>query len=154
MTEPQPFHDGLLALLGTAVGASVFAVGFASVRHHGALRDARRHARDVQRAEQGGQPINLEVERAHLEQLSDDLGTGAVAIANVVLLVVVIFAGAIGMHHGIALQGYATLLLFCLVEVVVVLLGYFDRRVTRRRIASVLGQPSSDPRCGHGGTAG
>jgi hypothetical protein len=135
----EPLHDGLLALLGAAVGASVFAVGFASVRHHAALRDARGHARLVRRWKaEPGVDVDMAEERSHLALLVEDLATFAAMVASTALAVVVVVAVALGMHNGIGNEGYGTLILFLVVELIVVALGWLDRRTTIKRIPRAL----------------
>jgi hypothetical protein len=133
---PEPLHDGLLALLGAAVGASVFAVGFASVRHHAALREARRHARLVRL--RAAESVDLQVERLHLEHLVDDLGTRWVVISTLALAGAVVVGVAFGMHEDIGPEGYVALILFLVVELVVVVLGLADRQTAARRIPEAL----------------
>ena len=113
-------HEGLLALIAAAVTASVFTIGFASARHHDALREMRRAARD-------GEPFGA--------RLIEDEATHLIAWGNAVLWVLVVGAALVAgfTSDSIGAEEVLTLAGLAVVETIVVVLGWLDRQHVQSR---------------------
>jgi uncharacterized membrane protein YedE/YeeE len=119
----QGLHEGLVALMGTAAAASIFTIGFASLRHHHALRELRRAQRDS---------------KHYSEDLLADEAAGLIVVGNLVLLLVVVLAALFaGLDDDVDLgfEDVVTLGGFALVEALVVSLGALDAWWVRQRAA-------------------
>lgn len=104
--------SNLVAFLSTTVGASVFTIGLVSHRVHTSLTNAA-----------SGPSC------AKAQAIVEDARGPYVLGGNVVLLAAVLAASVAELIHAAASwSDYATLVGLCLLEVIVVGLGYFDDR--------------------------
>ena len=127
----QQIHEGLLALLGVIVTASIFTLGFLSHRSHAALRDAQQHL------ETGGGAKSRRM--AHAHRLLSATRSWFVLLVNLALfagLLLVIFGFAD--TAGIGQEGKTTLWGFALVEAAVLVLALGDRYVVGRELEAAM----------------
>lgn len=116
---------GLVALMTTAVGTSVFSTGFLSARTHANVREAKRRHREVIDRTNGAALDPSE--SAHLHSLVDDRMARSVLIANVVLVVVTAAAAAVAVGiDGSETENVFTAVGFVSVELIVVALAWLD----------------------------
>ena len=137
--DTNALHEGIVALLGAIVTASVFTLGFLSHRSHAALREAQRH---------------LETghgDKARREQHADGLMRSAqswvilgvnLALAAGVAVVIFMFTETVE----IGTEGWTTLLGFLLVEAAVLGLAVYDHFHVGRALNDAKAQaPSHEP---------
>lgn len=142
----DPFA-GPLALLGALVGTSVFSIGFLSHRSHAALT----HARDILHG--GGAPDAIHatasnkvdpsgagheaMSRGETERARNavaDAQSYLVLTANLVLVVLTLAAAASAKTAHMGFDGALTLVGFCIIECVIVALGFHDQARVRHTL--------------------
>jgi hypothetical protein len=138
-------NQNLVALLGAAVGTSVFTIGFLTNRSHAALRDAKQHL--LLPAPEDRPSTDWATERDnHAKEMLNDARTPLrlrswdmplVVFANAVLafLVVVVFIVALSIDRR-SWEDAVTLIGFVVVEVAVLLMGWIDDAHVSRTLAS------------------
>jgi hypothetical protein len=117
--DPKAVNDGIVALLGAILAASIFTLGFLSNRSHAALRDAKRHLETA-----GGDP---ERRKEHADALLKDAQSWIILGVNFALaagIAVVVFP--LTDKSGIGGEGWTTLLGFLVLEAAVVGLALYD----------------------------
>jgi hypothetical protein len=120
-----------LALLGALVGTSVFSIGFVSHRSHAALGRARQMLHQDTR--QGEVPPS-DRQAEYARDVVADAQSYLVLAANLLLVVLTLIAAWSARSDQMGADGTVTLVGFCVIELVIVALGFHDHARVRHRM--------------------